>query len=208
MHGISICEICKQEYRWRRRNCDKAPRFCSRKCRNDFGHIGFRPGGKIRISELTFEENIERIKKYFEKYVIRQEGCWDWKGIIEHTGYAKLGIRPPIKAHRASWIIYRGDIPLNMCICHTCDNRKCTNPEHLWLGTHKENIQDKIKKGRTNAPKGTRARHAILNDEKVKEIKIMLQNGLTCSEIGRQYKVSRKIISRIKNNETWKHVEV
>lgn len=200
MHGISICETCGKEYKWRRRNCDKPPRFCSFGCRN---WIGCR---RRKNSELTEEEKLKKLKKYYEKYVVRQEGCWDWNGIIEWTGYAKLGIRPPVKAHRASWIIHKGPIPSGKVVCHTCDNRKCTNPEHLWIGTHKDNIQDRIKKGRCNTPKGTQLKIAKINEKQVVEIKDLLEKGIACSVIGRQYGVSRKIISRIKNGETWKHV--
>lgn len=202
MNGISKCETCGNEYKWRRRNCDKQPRFCSFSCKS---YIVLKT--RTKNSELTEEKNLDRIRKYYEKYVIKQEGCWDWKGIIEHTGYAKLGIRPPIKAHRASWLIHKGEIPKGLIVCHTCDNRKCTNPDHLWIGNHKENIQDKIKKGRANTPKGMQLKVSKLNDEQVKEVKIHLKNGLTCSEIGRKYGFSRKIISRIKNGETWKHIE-
>ena len=201
MHGLSICETCGKEYKWRRRNCDKPPRFCSLKCKS---YVGLKT--RTKNSELTNEQNRERIKKYYEKYVIKQEGCWDWKGIIEHTGYGKLGVRPPIKAHRASWIIHKGEIPKGLIVCHTCDNRKCTNPDHLWLGTHKDNIQDKIKKGRSNTPKGSQLKASKLNESQVIEIKLLLEKKLTCSEISRQYGVERKIISRIKNGDTWKHV--
>jgi len=165
--------------------------------------------GRTRNSELSEEANFLRIKKYYEKYVVKQEGCWDWKGIVEHTGYAKLGIRPPIKAHRASWIVHRGKIPEGLSVCHNCpggDNRKCTNPEHLWLGTHKENIQDKIRKGRSNTARGSQLKVAKLNEAQVKEIKIMLKDKMKGSEISRLFEVSPKVISRIKHNETWMHI--
>lgn len=202
MHGISICETCGKEFKWRRVKESKLPRFCEFKCRSWKGLKT-----RKKNSEFTQNENFERLKKYYEKYVVKQESCWDWKGIIEHTGYGKLGIRPPIKAHRASWIIHKGPIPKGLIVCHTCDNRKCTNPDHLWLGTHKDNIQDRIKKGRCNTAKGTQLKIARLSDGQVKKIKDLLKKGLTCSEIGRQYKVSRKIVSRIKNGETWKHIK-
>ena len=201
MHGISICETCGKEYNWRRVNGSKPPRFCQFSCKS---YIGLKT--RTRNSELTDEQNLERIKKYFNKYVIKQEGCWDWSGTIQWTGYATLNIRPPIKAHRASWILNYGSIPEGKLVCHTCDNRKCTNPEHLWLGTYEENIADKFKKGRSNTPKGSQLKVSQLNEEQVLEIKVFLKNGLTCGEIARQYGVSRKIISRIKNNDTWKHI--
>lgn len=201
MHGISICETCKKEYKWRRANNCKKPRFCCFKCRS---YVGLKT--KKKNSELTEEENFNRIKQYYEKYVVKQDGCWTWKGTIEHTGYAKLSIRPPIKAHRASYIIHKGPIPKGLLVLHTCDVRDCTNPEHLWLGTHKQNTQDKIKKGRSNTAKGSSLKVSKINESQALEIKKMLQNGDNCAEIGRFYGVSRKIISRIKNDETWAHV--
>lgn len=202
MNGTSICETCGKKYKWRRINAGKVPRFCSFSCRT---YVGLKT--RTKNSELSQDENLERIKKSFKKHVVIQDGCWDWKGIVEWTGYAKLSIRPPIKAHRASWIIHKGPIPKGLIVCHTCDNRKCTNPDHLWLGTHKENIQDRMKKGRCNTPKGIQLKVSKVNEQQVKEIKCQLKNGLTCSEIGRQYKISRKIISRIKNGDTWKHIQ-
>ncbi len=206
MIGISKCETCGKEYKWRRKNSGKPPRFCCFACKS---YIGLKT--RKKNSELTEEENIQRIKKYYEKYVVKREGCWDWNGIIEHTGYAILGIRPPIKAHRASWIIHYGKIPKGLLVCHNCpggDDPKCTNPEHLWLGTHKENTQDKIAKGRSNTPRGSQLKVAKLNEVQVKEIRLMLEKKVTCTEISKKYDVNIKVISRIKNRETWKHVEV
>ena len=203
MHGISLCEICGKEFKWRRINAGKPATFCSFECK-----IQGKFKTRTKNSDLTPEQNIERIKKYYEKYVVKQEGCWDWNGIVEWTGYGKLGIRPPIKAHRASWLIHKGEIPKGLIVCHTCDNRKCTNPDHLWIGTYRENTQDRVKKGRCKTPKGVQLKVSQLDENQVKGIKILLKNGLTCSDIGRQYGVSRKIISRIKNGDTWKHIEV
>ncbi len=204
MHGISLCETCGKEFKWRKCNNGVPARFCSFPCRS---YIGLKT--RKKNIELTEQENYERIKKYYEKYVVRKDGCWDWKGTIQHTGYATLNIRPPIKAHRASWLIHKGEIPKGLIVCHNCpdgDNRRCTNPDHLWLGTHKDNTQDKIKKGRSNTPKGVQLKISKLNEDQVRSIRIMLEKGLSCAEIGRKENVSRKIISRIKNGETWKHI--
>jgi len=202
MHGISECETCGQKYKWRRCNKGKPPRFCSFKCRSWKGLKG-----RTKNSELSEEANLARIKKNYEKNVVKQEGCWDWKGCVVR-GYAILGIRPYLKAHRASWIVHNGPIPKGVLVCHTCDNTKCTNPEHLWLGTYKENTQDKIKKGRSNTPNGSQLKVAKLTEEQVEKIKFMLNDKIQGSEIARMFGVSPKVISRIKHNETWKHVEV
>jgi hypothetical protein len=85
-------------------------------------------------------------------------GCWIWLGSIDHWGYGQiricradqqaLGLKGTQAAHRMSWVCYRGDIPDGLCVLHSCDNTVCVNPEHLWLGTLKDNSRDMVAKGR------------------------------------------------------------
>lgn len=186
--------------------------YCSIVCR---GHTGFRPGGQYRISESSYEEKLDRLKISYEKNVIRTEGCWDWKGPINKGGYTIMTCRKQNGAetgHRASWLIHKGEIPKFKHICHSCDNRRCTNPDHLWIGTNKQNNDDKIKKGREakNTPPhkiGSENGASKLKEDQVKEIKELLKKGLTMVEIGRQYNVSKTTILRIKNKTHWKHIE-
>lgn len=72
-------------------------------------------------------------------------GCWLWIGKVAHNGY---GIWGNERAHRKSYRLHKGPIPDGLFVCHTCDVRSCINPDHLWLGTHKENMQDIVNKGR------------------------------------------------------------
>lgn len=188
-------------------------KYCSMKCR---GHTGFRPGGNNRISEATAKEKLERLKNSFVKHVIRQEGCWDWKGSKDKGGYGVMSVRRQLgsdRAHRASWIIHKGKIPKGMCVCHFCDNPICTNPDHLWLGNHKENNDDKIRKCREAKLKpphkiGSENGTSKLNEEQVKEIKKLIENGSTSRYIGFMYGVSKTTILRIRNNKNWKHVKL
>lgn len=83
-------------------------------------------------------------------YIKIENNCWNWQGALNHGGYGKFSMKTykNISAHRASYIIFKGKIADNLYVCHTCDNPKCVNPDHLWLGTNKDNQRDSIKKGR------------------------------------------------------------
>lgn len=77
--------------------------------------------------------------------------CWEWQGSLDTCGYGLIRLersRGLAKAHRLSYELHHGDIPLGMSVCHTCDNPKCVNPKHLWLGTAQQNAHDRDTKGR------------------------------------------------------------
>lgn len=216
MRGVSSCQHCQKEFNWRKYGNRNIPRFCSHKCRLDNGGTGFVDKPKKKISDMSSEEKLERLKKSFEKHVIRKEGCWDWKGPISKGGYPVMSCRRQIgsdRGHKASWIIHFGEIPERMHICHKCDNPVCTNPDHLWIGTHKENNDDKIAKGRSRykqppIKKGSENASAVLNERKVKEIKGLLNEGHSSYGIGKEFGVSKTTILRIKNGINWSHVKI
>ena len=210
--GTKNCENCGKEFQWRRGKNQVEPRFCSIKCR---GHTGFKPGGELRIADLTNEQKIERLKMSFDKNVIKKEGCWDWSGSVDKGGYAIMSCRKSCgaeKGHRASYIIHKGPIPNGLHVCHTCDNRICTNPEHLWLGTHQQNNTDKILKGRANwvpppIKRGSKNGASKLNEDQVKEIRKLLKTGMSHVEIGAKFGVSKGPIGKINRGTHWKHVK-
>ena len=176
---IKNCLQCKNEFNARRSNY----KFCSEKCYHDLrkvkqkirlSKICFQCNSQFNASAsfrkfcskkcgldshlfwniATDEQKLNRIKKLYENLVIKQEGCWRWKGRLNHWGYGMLTIhKKNERAHRISWLIYKGEIPKGLLVCHSCDNPICSNPEHLWLGTNYDNQQDSIKKGRKNTLK-------------------------------------------------------
>ena len=82
-----------------------------------------------------------------------QTGCWNWNRAVHKSGYGVLRVcGGPAAAlvHRIAWGLWRGAIPEGLCVCHHCDNRRCCNPEHLFLGTLKDNTRDCVLKNRHN----------------------------------------------------------
>lgn len=177
------------------------PKFCSIKCYRSS------PREKLTINKISEKIKFERLVKSFERHVIRKIGCWDWLGVLTKFGYPKIGSRyfNLWTGHRASWFIFNGEIPKGKCVLHRCDNPKCTNPEHLFLGTEKENIKDRCKKDRSAI--GSKGGNSKLDEYKVKEIKNLLKKGISQDSIAKKFDIHQTQISKIKLEKTWRHVK-
>lgn len=167
---------------------------------------------KLRTDLVTQKES-ERFHNNVDIDLIG--GCWIWTGgkslsrrVGKNAYYGYVNFFGKLmSAHRASWILHYGEIPDEMCVCHKCDNPICCNPEHLFLGTDKENIADKISKGRQNLPRGESHHGAILKEQNVVKIKDMLLKGKKSSELAKQFGVSENCIYNIKYGRTWKWIK-
>jgi hypothetical protein len=148
------------------------------------------------------------LEEAFMKHFVRGEAgqCWEWQGSIAKTGYGRISVNAGrMLAHRASYLIHYGILPDELEVCHRCDNRPCVNPEHLFLGTHQDNMTDASKKGRTHP--GEQTYGAKLNDEAIRLIREAYRNGELQRVLAERYGVASSAISMIVNRNTWKHVE-
>ena len=151
-----------------------------------------------------------RLTDVFWPKVKKGAHCWEWQAYIRPSGYGQLGVpgaRRTVDAHRASWIIHNGPIPDGLFVCHTCDNRRCVRPDHLFLGTNAENIADAVSKGRIKATRarGLASGNGRLTDEQVAEIKRRHRprvhparsTGASTSELAREFNVTGQYIGQL-----------
>lgn len=152
---------------------------------------------------------------------ICETGCWEWTKGKNPSGYGIFKNlddrtqRPGNKmrsllAHRASYIMHKGEIPADKFVCHSCDNRACVNPDHLWLGSHKDNARDALGKGRLylkgltyQLKKGGKSPAAKL-ERYLDEIRNRIASGERIAEIAESYEVTPQAIYSIKHGKTWR----
>lgn len=189
--NTAICSKCGREFATFPSWGDRA--FCSRRCFLTYE----------RPPELWFWARVSRSASM---------KCWEWQGSLNGDGYGlvKVSHRDTDgfvvkwycdKAHRVSWRLENGDIPDGTSVLHRCDNRRCVNPSHLFLGTLADNMTDRNAKGRQAA----RERHprAKLTQSEVSEIRNARQAGETQVSLASRFCVSRRTIRSILDGQTW-----
>ncbi len=134
--------------------------------------------------------------------------CWNWTGATRRDGYGQISIpQPPqnaifLRANRLSYFINFGVDPCDLEVCHKCDNPSCVNPEHLFLGTQNENVQDCINKNRK--ARGEKNGISKLCEREVTEIRKRFSEGERISNLAREYDVTYSQIWNITKNKQWK----
>lgn len=155
--------------------------------------------------------NKQSIIDRFEKNFIKEDNsCWLWSSAKIKTGYGifyKDRKNKAIYAHRFSFELYKGPIVGNNKICHSCDNPSCVNPEHLWQGSQKDNLQDMYKKKRNNQPRGATCSSSKLTEKDVLFIREQKRlNTSTQKELSVKFGVAESTISRLLNGEHWRSI--
>lgn len=150
----------------------------------------------------SFKKSVSQ--RFWEK-VIKKESCWEWSGSPSKAGYGTLSINKiPINAHRISYEIHIGKIPENMCVCHKCDNRICVNPDHFFLGTKKDNMEDKRLKKRHAY--GEKTGNSKLTDEIVLYCRFLYENGFKLSEMSKFFNIGCAPMRNAIKGRSWKHI--
>lgn len=159
--------------------------------------------------------NKRTVEDRFWAKVNKAGDCWLWNGAIGSNGYGRFAMYPgPARqAHRQAWEITNGVIPDGLLVCHKCDNRACVNPDHLFLGTAKENTADMLAKkrhshGERHAEKvrASESRYHKLTHDDVRGIRAGLRNGGKQREVARTFGVSQRTVAMILHRLTWAHV--
>jgi hypothetical protein len=139
-------------------------------------------------------------ERFWEKVIVGDDGCWEWTGSRNKYGYGVIGINWKTKlTHRVAYELKNGPIPEGLFVCHHCDNPCCVRPDHLFLGSQKDNMIDMVKKGREGTSK--------LKESQVIEIRRLYKTGLfTQQELGNKFGVSHRQIGYIINKKSWSHI--
>lgn len=155
------------------------------------------------------EINESVISRFWAKVDKRgPDECWKWIGSRTNQGYGNLKIFGRMYgAHRVSLILAGSSIPEGYNVCHSCDNRACVNPNHLWMGTKADNMRDMAEKGRGARFPGALNPQSKLTEDEVVKIRAMYAAGdYSHARLGKLFGISESQIRSIVNGKKWKHV--
>jgi hypothetical protein len=160
------------------------------------------------------------VERLWDRYVVTGSGCWEYTGVIVPNGYGRFRLNGRnVYAHRAAYEIANGQIPVGMYVCHHCDNKPCINPDHLFIGSPRDNFQDAYVKGRITSrwgehrgidperqPRGERHGCARLTEAQAQEILDRATAGEPQRQLAAEFGVSFQLVSLIALRKRWAHL--
>lgn len=156
------------------------------------------------MTEFRVVTNLDLLKTtLFNRSRLAENGCWEWVGYFGSGGYGMMGYNGKNqRAHRVSYEAYKGSIPKGMVVRHTCDNPACINPDHLILGTQKDNVADREARNR-RVVNGEQIGTSKLTEKDVLEIRASQENldVLAC-----RYGIDRSNVWMIRTGKSWRHL--
>ena len=157
------------------------------------------------------------IERFWSNVIMGLE-CWEWQASLV-DGYGQFMGNGQTRAHRFSWELVNGAIPEGMHVLHRCDNRRCVRPDHLFLGTHQDNMDDMVQKGRSLAGdrnpsrtniarmmRGSGHVRAKINEAQALEIRLRYQSGTCQRQLAEEYGISMAAVYYVLRGVSWKHV--
>lgn len=172
------------------------PKYCSKVCR-----------------DKTFRERSKRNfpKRFWSKVKIAgPDECWEWQGMLTKAGYGYINAGRSVTplAHRHSYMLtHSTTLEPKQLVCHSCDNPKCVNPKHLWLGDDRANHEDCVAKGRHvlfPVKRGSDVNTSKLSENQAREV---LNSTASGANLARKFGVSKTAIYKIRSGENWAHLQ-
>lgn len=197
--SVKVCEACGAEYP--RKRGVSVPQFlrsraCSRGCATALGQRN----RKWPTKEERFWAKVDKTPGHGPN-----GDCWPWTGALLPDGYGHFRDGDRVRsAHVVSYELANGPMPDGMNGLHSCDYRRCVNPDHIFAGTHQDNMDDMVAKGRGDAPKGETHHDAKLTEDQVRAIR---SDPRKQRDIAADYGVSQSAIMMIKTRRNWRHLD-
>lgn len=147
------------------------------------------------------------VERFLSKVKKTDSGCWEWSAGKFQNGYGQFCVKnKTTKAHRYSYLQFNGEIPENMLVCHKCDNKGCVNPEHLFLGTHSDNMQDMLSKNRQVRLFGESHFNSKLTNDIVYKIRDLYKKNVKQVDIAGMFNIDKRLVNLIVLRKRWTHI--
>lgn len=153
-------------------------------------------------------DNASILRKLLKNLFLTEDGCYEWTGSVGTDGYGLMSVEGKTRrVHRVAASVFFGmDLRSDLLVLHHCDNTRCWNPDHLWLGTNDDNMQDRNLKRRARGTQGVAHHAAKLTEGDVLDIRRRFAAGQKQAEIADALGLKRGLVNDIVHRKTWKHI--